>query len=82
MIVLLPEKQNKGYGTVALRWIIKEVEKRKYIAIYLHTDLENVMAQRCYAKCGFNICDNVKCSYSNGEENIDGVKMILRLSNP
>lgn len=79
MIALLPEKQNSGYGTTALKLIIKEVRKQKYNGIYLHTDLDNVKAQKCYAKCGFIICENLKLSYSNGEENIDGVKMTLPL---
>lgn len=53
MAVLLPENQGRGVGLMVINQLVNELRVEGYKKVGLFTDLDNLYAQRCYSKCGF-----------------------------
>jgi RimJ/RimL family protein N-acetyltransferase len=52
---------SKGYGTDAVRTTLRHAfGQMSFRRIYLHTDVENQRAHRCFAQCGFRQEGRVK----------------------
>lgn len=66
MIALLPEYQSRGIGQYVIGKIVDNLKSRGYVSVGLYTDQSNIRAQRCYAKCGFNVIGEVEQKMSNG----------------
>lgn len=62
-VFLAPEHQGKGFGTDALRTIVRHlVEDRGHHRVTLSTDERNTAALRCYEKVGFRRVGITRCS--------------------
>lgn len=57
MAVLLPEYQGKGIGTFVLKKLLDTIREKGFNAVKLITNQDNLNAQKCYQKCGFQIID-------------------------
>lgn len=66
IVVLLPEYQGKGIGTIAVNQAVEKLKARGYSTFILYTDKQNVRAQNCYKKCGFAVTDTLIQEMSNG----------------
>lgn len=66
MIALLPQYQNCGIGSFVIKETIESLKLRGYSSIGLYTDQNNIQAQQCYKKCGFDIIDETEQKMSNG----------------
>ncbi len=77
MAVILPEYQNKGIGTYALTHLIAQMRERRYNSIMLFTDKDNVTAQKCYQKCGFDVCEELVETMSDNT-NVERYKMVCK----
>ena len=56
-LVIHPEHHRQGFGTIALDIISVVLGSRNYRKILLHTDYDNIPAQKCYEKNGFHQID-------------------------
>ena len=79
VMALLPAYRGRGTGEQILCGIIQDLESRGYASLRLHTDKANIPAQRCYAKCGFEIVEELEQRMSNGAI-VDRYKMERRLN--
>lgn len=59
MAVILPQYQHKGIGTYVLFQLLEVMKRKGFVKVILFTNKENVMAQRCYLKCGFRITEEL-----------------------
>lgn len=78
MAVILPEYQNKGIGTYVLSYLIFQMKERMYNSVILFTDKDNINAQKCYQKCGFNVCEELVETMSDNTD-IERYRMICNL---
>ncbi len=60
MAVILPEYQNKGIGTAVLLKLLATVHEKGFRSVKLITHQDNINAQKCYSKCGFQIVDVIE----------------------
>ena len=60
MAVILPEYQNKGIGTAVLIKLLAIVREKGFRSVKLITNQDNIKAQKCYSKCGFQIVDIIE----------------------
>ncbi len=60
MAVLLPEYHNKGIGTLVLTKLLSIIREKGFTSVRLITNQDNLNAQKCYQKCGFQIIDNIE----------------------
>ena len=67
MIVLLPEYQNKGIGSYVVTQLVRNLKLRKFKEIILYTNQNNLRAQKCYAKCGFEVTKKLIQKMFNGD---------------
>ena len=67
MMVLLPEYQNKGIGSYVVTQLVRNLKSRKFKAIILYTDQNNLRARKCYSKCGFEVTKELIQKMSNGD---------------
>ena len=67
MIVLLPEYQNKGIGSYVVTQLVRNLKLRKFKEIILYTNQNNLRAQKCYAKCGFEVTKGLIQKMFNGD---------------
>ena len=66
MAVLLPNYQGHGFGTFAIRELMRRLKHRGFEKIVLYTDSDNDQAQACYQKCGFRVVESLVETMSNG----------------
>ncbi len=66
MAVILPECQQRGIGAYVLSRLLEEVRKNGYVSVALFTNKDNMSAQRCYQKCGFNVVQELSQEMSDG----------------
>ena len=66
MVVLLPSYQGYGFGTFAIRELMRRLKHRGFEKIVLYTDSDNDQAQACYQKCGFRVVESLVETMSNG----------------
>lgn len=59
IIALLPEHQGNGIGEFVIHQLIESLRFQGYTSIGLFTDHSNIIAQKCYAKCGFEISNTI-----------------------
>ncbi len=78
MAVILPEYQNKGIGTYVLTYLVAQMKERLYNSIMLFTDKDNINAQKCYRKCGFDVCEELVETMSDNT-NVERYKMVCKL---
>lgn len=64
--VLLPEYQDKGIGQLVLSQLLNHLKATGYTAAGLFTDCDNLRAQACYRKCGFQIIAAAEESWPDG----------------
>ncbi|WMJ87400.1 GNAT family N-acetyltransferase [Anaerocolumna sp. MB42-C2] len=74
MIVILPEYQGRGIGKYVISQSVEHLRLMGYHSVILFTDNSNVVAQKCYKKCGFDITETIMKKMSNGKS-IKRVKM-------
>ena len=67
-IWLVRDAWNKGYGTEALKAIVKELKKTDLGSIYATCDARNIGAKTILEKCEFELIDSIP----NYREDIDG----------
>ena len=67
MIVLLPEYQNKGIGSYVVTQLVRNLKLRKFKEIILYTNHNNLRAQKCYAKFGFEVTKELIQKMFNGD---------------
>ena len=67
MTALLPNYQNRGFGTAAIQKLMFMLRQKGFHRILLYTDQDNYAAQACYRKCGFKIIDSLTETMSNGK---------------
>lgn len=68
MIALLPEYQNCGIGQYVINQITDHLKRRGYVSVGLYTNQNNIRAQQCYIKCGFNITAETVQKMSDGAD--------------
>ena len=68
MAVLLPEYQEQGIGSFAIRSLMQNMKDRGIEKLLLYTDQDNFRAQKCYQKCDFRIAETQTERMSNGKE--------------
>ena len=66
MIGLLPQYQSRGVGTYVINHFLDTLKSRGFAAVALYTNQNNYRAQRCYMKCGFQVCEELVEEMSNG----------------
>lgn len=64
--VLLPEYQGQGIGQFALAHLLGKLKNAGYASVGLFTDCDNLRAQSCYQKCGFQILAEAEESWPDG----------------
>ena len=79
MAALLPEAQGLGYGTRAIRELMRRLKQRGYEKMALYTDRDNRSARACYRKCGFEAAEALTETMSNGKT-VPRVMMKRKLS--
>lgn len=67
-LTILPKFRNKGYATMALKWIFKKLDKYKTIDLLTHP--HNMAAIKVYLKFGFVIDSWKENSFGDGEPRI------------
>ena len=67
MLAFLPQYQAKGLGPRIVNWCLNILRARKYETVILYTNQNNVRAQKCYAKCGFKVTEELSEEMSNGD---------------
>lgn len=67
IIVLLPNYQKRGIGQYVIHQTKENLKSRGFLSIGLYTNQNNIQAQRCYFKCGFEVTDEIVQKMSNGE---------------
>lgn len=67
MIVLLPKYQNKGIGSYIVNQLVGNLKSRKFTALILYTNQNNLCAKKCYEKCGFEVTKELFQKMSNGD---------------
>lgn len=65
MAVLLPEYQSRGIGVSVLSELLTSMKDAGYNTVKLHTDEDNISAQKCYRKCGFQVVDTISETMSD-----------------
>lgn len=65
MIALLPQYQNNGIGQYVIIQAIEKLRSMGYVSVGLYTDQNNIQAQKCYFKCGFEITNETEQKMSN-----------------
>ena len=68
MIALLPEYQNCGIGQYVINQITDHLKRRGYVSVGLYTNQNNIRAQQCYIKCGFNVTAETVQKMSDGAD--------------
>lgn len=66
MIVILPEYQDKGVGSYVINQVAEYLKSRGFKSVILYTDHNNLRAQKCYVKCGFEVTEELIQKMSNG----------------
>ena len=66
MLAILPQYQSRGIGSYAVSRCVKYLKSRNYVSAALYMDQKNVCGQRCYAKCGFQVTEDLVEEMSNG----------------
>lgn len=66
MAALLPEYQGKGIGSLAIQQIVEGLKSKGYASVVLYTNQSNLRAQKCYAKCGFEVAGKLHEEMSDG----------------
>lgn len=59
MAVILPQYQHKGIGEYVLFKLLEVMKRNGFVKVILFTNKENIIAQRCYQKCGFKITEEL-----------------------
>lgn len=77
MALLFPEYQNKGLGAYVLSQLISQMKERSFVSVILFTDKDNINAQKCYQKCGFDVCEEFVETMSNGTD-VERYKMVCK----
>lgn len=67
MVAFLPAWQNRGIGSYSVGWLVNYLRQRGYEKAILFTDRDNVRAQNCYQKCGFQISGELVDTMPNGK---------------
>ncbi|MCB9370197.1 GNAT family N-acetyltransferase [Candidatus Woesearchaeota archaeon] len=62
--------EQKGYGKILLKHILKELKKRKGRKLYVSTSSKNTNANEFYKSIGFNKEAQLKDYYKKGEDSI------------
>ncbi len=78
MAVILPEFQHRGIGTYVLSQLLDNVRSKGYTSVALFTNQNNICAQKCYTKCGFEIIQELPERMSDGTT-VQRYKMECRL---
>ena len=68
IVAILPEYQNRGYGTKAIQELMFDLKLKGFEKILLYTDKENLKAQACYQRCGFQVVELLTETMSNGKD--------------
>ncbi len=63
--------------TTVLTHLIAQMRERRYNSIMLFTDKDNVTAQKCYQKCGFDVCEELVETMSDNT-NVERYKMVCK----
>ena len=66
MAVILPEHHNQGIGTFVLTKLLETVREKGFHSVKLLTNLDNLSAQKCYQKCGFQTIAVIEDDMSDG----------------
>lgn len=74
MAAFLPAYQDRGFGTRAVRELLKVLKHRGIEKVILYTDRDNVRARACYQKCGFRAVGSLTETMSNGK-NVPRIRM-------
>ena len=67
MAAILPGSQGRGIGSFAIRELMLSLRRKGYKQLVLYTDKDNLTAQACYQKCGFQIAESLTETMSNGK---------------
>ena len=67
MAAFLPDYQRQGIGSFAIRKLMCSLKRRGIEQLILLTDKDNLIAQACYQKCGFQIVESLTDTMSNGK---------------
>jgi ribosomal protein S18 acetylase RimI-like enzyme len=67
-IDLLPEIQGKGWGTVLMKTLFAELERRKIPGVHLGVVTGNTIAMKFYKRFGFSIQQNETWGFTLGKE--------------
>ena len=63
-IEIFPDHRNKGFGTLALEKLEKEVDSLGFKAIILHVFKHNLPAQRLYEKLGYSVIQEIDTGFN------------------
>jgi ribosomal protein S18 acetylase RimI-like enzyme len=63
-IEIFPAYRNKGLGTLALKFLAKEVKELGFKAIVLHVFKNNVSAKRLYEKLGYSVLQEIDTGFN------------------
>lgn len=67
MIGLLPQYQSKGIGANIVNQFVRVLQSRGFSSVALYTNQNNVRAQSCYTKCGFQVVEELTEEMPNGK---------------
>ena len=67
MAALLPDYQGLGLGARAIRELMCSLKHRGIAKLALYTDRDNLKAQACYQRCGFEVKESLTETVSNGK---------------
>ena len=59
----LSENRGKGYGSMMMKHILKEIQDSEYDSVILWVFEKNTLARSFYEKHGFELTDNTQISY-------------------
>ncbi len=75
--IALPEERGKGYGTEAQKYLVSYLFDRCGMEqVEMHTDIDNMIEQRCLRKLGFELVDSL--SYT--DQQVQRIGHLYRLT--
>ena len=68
MAVISPEYHNQGIGSLVLTKLLETIREKGFSSVKLLTNQDNLNAQKCYQKCGFQTIDVIEDKMSDGTQ--------------